>query len=149
MSYDISQSMFRDPTYPSCDDVYVELVVYNNFDDLPENNIEINFKQKKGDVIESSLGRKRTATIDLWTISSDNKVNSKDARDHLDYILNILQKNEEFFKNIIRIKKTKTVLKCVWFAKGYGGGPVVDCCQLRIISDFDLDLVFSFYPNEW
>lgn len=134
--------------YPSCGYVYAEFIVYCNFDNIKNiNNITPSYKQVKGDIIENSLGRKRIANLDLWKLSSENKIKSRDARNHIDYILKKIYPNKEV---IIQLQEYhKMFISCVWFSSGDTGGPAIWPEQMKLLSDLNLELSFSFYPYEW
>ncbi|PNK61594.1 DUF4279 domain-containing protein [Psychrobacter sp. FDAARGOS_221] len=145
---DIIKSRFtpRDVNYPSCADVYAEFFVYSRFEDAEKlfqgNVIKPDFQQVVGDTFTNKLDRVRIAKLDLWGISTDKKVVSKDARDHLDYLLSklIIEK-----KAILSLQKNyKMGVKCVWFASSTGG-PAVWPEQMSILSELNLELAFSVY----
>lgn len=134
--------------YPSCSYVYVEFIVYCDFDNI-KNIIDIipSYRQSKGDIVENSLGRKRVVNLDLWKLSSENKIKSRDARDHIDYILENIYPNKGI---IIRLQEFhKMFISCVWFSSGDTGGPAIWPEQMRVLSDLNLELSFSFYPKDW
>lgn len=98
-----------------CDDVYVEFVVYSDFTKIAD---LVDFKptksQKQGDTMTNSLGKTRNAKLDLWTLSSDNQIASKDARDHLDFVLGKLYTNKDV---ILKLQENhKMYVSCVWFS---------------------------------
>lgn len=134
--------------YPSCSYVYAELIVYSNFDEIKNiTDIIPSYKQTKGDIIENSLGRKRIANLDLWKLSSDNQIQSRDARSHIDYILEKIYPNKEL---IIKLQEHhKMFISCVWFSSGDTGGPAIWPEQMKLLSDLNLELNFSFYPHKW
>ena len=139
-----------DKDYPSCDDVYVDFFVYCNFEKIkhcfPSDFIPT--KQViKGKSWVSKTGKIMTPKLSHWTISSDRIIDSKDVRDHIDYVLDIIYPQK---KHILKLQENFTMgMKCVWFAKGVSGGPAVWPEQMSRLSELNLELGFSFYPADW
>ncbi|AZR59518.1 DUF4279 domain-containing protein [Eikenella corrodens] len=136
--------------YDNCDDVYVFFTVYCDFNKIKKKFHPTFIPDKdvrKGEILTNSRGKKWVVPNDLWVISSDKKIISKDARDHLDYVLNIIYPEKE---NILALQsQCRMSLKCVWFAKGISGGPAIWPEQMNLISGLNLELSFSFYPADW
>ncbi len=108
-----------DKDYPSCDDVYVDFFVYCDFetikDRFPANFIPTD-QVTAGKPRVSKIGKIMVPKISNWTISSDKIINSKDARDHIDYVLDIIYPQKE---HILKLQEDFIMsMKCVWFAKG-------------------------------
>lgn len=139
-----------DKDYPSCDDVYVDFFVYCDFetikDRFPANFIPTD-QVTAGKPRVSKTGKIMVPKISNWTISSDKIINSKDARDHIDYVLDIIYPQKE---HILKLQEDFIMsMKCVWFAKGISGGPAVWPEQMSRLSELNLELGFSFYPEDW
>ena len=135
-----------DINYPSCDDVYSEFIMYCDFDKT-NLNLKPDKKYKLGDVFIGKNGKEITFPKSLWSITSNKKINSKDARDHLDYIIDFIYPEKDKILYLQRYYQMH--IKCVWFAAGISGGPVLWPEQMSSISELNLELSFSFYPSEW
>lgn len=142
------QSRFTpiDEKYPSCEDVYVEFFVYGSYEKAKQqfqgNFIEPDFVQHVGETFINKLNRKRIANRDLWVISTEKKISSKDARHHLDWLLSRLIKEKEA---ILKLQENYVMgVKCVWFAASTGG-PVIWPEQMLMLSELNLELSFSLY----
>lgn len=139
-----------DNNYNSCDYTYVDFTVYSKFDNI-ENSVSFtpDFHQSKGDVVIKSLKKKMIAKCDLWSVSSDKKLSSKDVRHHLNYILEIIYPHRDIILHLQNLGH-KMQMKCVWFANdAIGGGPAICPKQMEKLSDLNLELNFSFYPEDW
>lgn len=138
-----------DVNYATCDYTYVVLIIYGDFFEI-KNKIDVipSFQQTKGEVFTNSLGIQRVAPCSLWTLNSENIIQSKDSREHIDYILSIVYPYKDFF---IELQNShKMYMKCVWFSEdAVGSGPALWPEQMKILSELNLELSFSFYPKEW
>ena len=147
-----SKSRFTplDKDYPSCDDVYVDFFVYCDFEtvrDYFSSDFTPTDQVTAGKPRVNKTGKIRIPKLSHWTISSDRIIDSKDARDHIDYVLDIIYPQKE---HILKLQENFTMgMKCVWFAKGVSGGPAVWPEQMSRLSELNLELGFSFYPADW
>lgn len=94
-SLESSRITFPDPGYSTCEDTYVKLLIYPGSHGAKKVTdvlwIEPTSTQEKGEEIVNSRGNKRVAKNSLWVLSSEQRVASKDLRDHLNWLLNKIQ----------------------------------------------------------
>ncbi|WP_338129451.1 DUF4279 domain-containing protein [Xenorhabdus bovienii] len=80
-----------------------------------------------------------------WLLSSENYVNSKDIRDHLDWLLNKISKSSEGLKQLQNTDKVTMKIDCVWRSIAWHGGPTLWPEQMKIMSDLGLECSFDIY----
>jgi hypothetical protein len=132
-----------DDDYPTCKATYATLRIYH--DDLEPEVVSSRLaitaskSQKKG----QSIGTNRIAPVGGWFLTSENHVNSKDVRRHVDWILTQLAgKEDQFLK--LQDEGYETDIFCYWLSASGHGGPELDpelmqrLVSLRLIIGFDV-----------
>lgn len=138
--------------YETCSECFVRLMIYtgainpNEITKLLE--VEPTYITLAGDKITNSLGRTREVKNSGWFLSSEEIVNSKDLREHIDWIVSKISPFATNLKKIQEIKDIKLTLKCVWFSKFGHSGPVLWPEQMKALSDLDLECSFDIYFAE-
>ncbi len=134
-----------DDDYATCESTYVTLRIYCDFmtpDSLSEylgiipSSIQI--KGQRSNLSDSLI------TLNSWFLSSENIINSKDSRRHLDYILDIMLTIEEELKSLLD-EKTNIDLSCFWSSKDGHGGPLLSQQQSSKLAKFDIDFWYDLY----
>ncbi len=88
-----------DPGYPSCERTTVTLRIYSG--DLSPDDVagRLQIGQEgtrttyRGRRRTNSLGRVREEPLNAWFLSSEDIVDSRDARDHLNWLLERIEKS--------------------------------------------------------
>lgn len=75
-------------------------------------------------LIINSLGIKRIPKVSYWSISSENRISSKDLRSHLTWLISEIEIFSKEIKELQNIDGIKMAVQCVWFAFS-SGGPVI------------------------
>ena len=133
--------------YETCNRTSVNLLVYTGEESADMVNsltgVTATIIRKKGEVIELSSGRSRVTPLNAWFLLSEDNVDSKDMRRHLDWMI---EKINSFNIKLNELKSNgyEVRLECIWWSKYNTGGPTVYSRQLSIIGDFGLDLEFEF-----
>ena len=133
--------------YKSCEETFVTLRVFSDAQppDFVSNFLKLTPSrvQVKGE----ELGKKSICTSNGWFLSSEGAVNSKDARRHIDYLLDLVlpvkDKIDELQKSSAKIDIT-----CYWLSKSCNGGPTLSKKQLRNLADLGVDFWFDFYCSD-
>ncbi|CDG89175.1 DUF4279 domain-containing protein [Xenorhabdus bovienii] len=137
------------PDYPTCDECYAKLMIYPEYIHPDEVSSLLQLEPTKknivGTKITSSSGRTREIKIAGWLLSSENYVNSKDIRDHLDWLLNKISKSSEGLKQLQNTDKVTMRIDCVWRSIAWHGGPTLWPEQMKIMSDLGLECSFDIY----
>ena len=99
----------------------------------------------KGKLMETPSGRRRKASLTAWLLSSDGIVESKDLRDHLDWLL---QKLSGLTREILTLQEeenTKMSVCCTWISAAGHNGPVLWPEQMETLAKLNLECGFDFY----
>lgn len=79
-----------------------------------------------------------------WFLSTEGILSSKDARHHLDWILERVKgKNREF--TMMRQQGYLIDICCRWDSKSGHGGPTLSPYQMQILAELDTELWFDIY----
>jgi len=100
---------------------------------------------RKGEQYTNSIGRVRTTPKNAWFLSSEGKVASKDARRHLDWLLDSLSAAEEHVRKLADDESVSMDVVCVWWSAAGHGGPVLSSSQMSRLVDLKLELGFDVY----
>jgi hypothetical protein len=105
--------------------------------------------QKKGEIKTNSRGFERTIKKGGWFLSSEDHVNSKDIRRHLDWLLTRLAPVKDQLRALQEIEGITMDVNCIWWSAG-DGGPTLWPEQMRLLAELNLECGFyiSFYGDE-
>jgi hypothetical protein len=140
-----------DDDYGTCERSVAKLRIYG--DDLdPEAltkrlGIEPSAAQRKGQVFTNSPGLSRTAKVGAWFLSSEGKVESRDLRRHLDWLIAQIRGVSSELRALQDEPAVWMNIGCVWWSKHRDGGPVIGPEHMRTLADLNLECGFeiSFY----
>lgn len=144
-----SRRTFEDADYPSCEYTFAQLLIYTNTDTQQITHtlgIAPTYAQNKGDVLVNSRGVKREAKLSYWNYSSEKKVQSKDLRHHLNWLLEQLKDRKNAIETLQNESGISMSVDCIWTPKSSaGGGPVIWPEQMSVLSNLNLELAFDCY----
>jgi len=111
--------------------------------------IEPTKTQKKGEVHRNSRGLERTSKTGGWFLSSEDHVNSKDVRRHLDWLLERLIPVKDQLRSLQETEEIVMDVNCIWWSAG-DGGPTLWPEQMRLLAELNLECGFyiSFYGDD-
>ena len=103
-----------------------------------------------GEIRVNRLGLKRTVKSSTWILSSEGRVDSKDLRRHLDWLLACLRPTQAAIHTLQTIAGVRMGIDCLWESRGGQGGPTLSPEQMRAMAELDLECSFNieFYGNE-
>ncbi|WP_437589256.1 DUF4279 domain-containing protein [Sorangium sp. So ce1000] len=138
-----------DDEYGTCLETRVELRIYPG-DISPHEitkRIEIDPSQINvaGEERVNRIGRKRTVMVNGWFLSSEKQVESRDARRHLDWLLQHLLPRCENIAQIQQIPGVRMSVNCVWYSRSGHGGPTLWPEQMKALADLNLECSFDIY----
>ncbi|WP_343561830.1 DUF4279 domain-containing protein [Kiloniella sp. b19] len=96
------------------------------------------------DVAAHSIKHEGVDQMPAWCLSSEGKVDSRDTRHHLDWLLRKLEGAEERLQKIRELPDVKMLVNCIWHSKGTGG-PTLWPEHMEILSKLDLECSFEIY----
>lgn len=136
-----------DRTYPSCEFTQASLVIYSDELKIEEVDQVIDISptkmQEKGDAFYNYFGKKCIAPLSYWILSSEEKIDSLDLRDHLDWLIKNLYGKS---KNIHRLQKMSGIRMCVncsWYSANGHGGPTIWPEQMSSLAKLNLECTFD------
>lgn len=99
----------------------------------------------KGKPMDMPAGRIVKATTTAWLLSSDDIVESKDLRDHLNWLLGRLSDLTTEILTLQEEKGTKMCVSCTWISAAGHNGPVLWPEQMEALAKLNLECAFDFY----
>lgn len=139
----------RDKMYSSCEETRVKLLIYPKSESVSDITsllaMEPTSAANKGAISTNSLGKERIIQSSYWMLSSEHCIESKDLRDHLDWLLDKLEEKSVGLKSIQNLEGIKLTISCVWWSAFGHGGPVLWPEQMRRMADLDLECSFDVY----
>ena len=144
--------------FETCERTLAELRIYSNLVKPTEISqrlrLEPSSSAEIGKVLVASrTGRSRMGQTNSWVLSSDGKVVSRDARRHLDWLLDQI---EPVKAELLALQSTNNVLMyvtCIWWSAFGHGGPMFWPDELSRLSALNLELeidcaFFGSEPNQ-
>lgn len=138
--------------YVTCSECYAELLIYPG--SIHPNEItrllgisatQINIA---GTLVTNNRGKIREIKRSGWFLSSKDTIESKDLRDHIDWIMMQLSESRNALHEIQNTKSVKMTLKCTWRSKYGHSGPVLWPQQMTAISALGLECSFDIYFDD-
>jgi hypothetical protein len=105
----------------------------------------------RGDLaIGQRTGTTRIRKFSGWFLSSEGKVESRDLRRHLDWLLSKLEPRAAGLAQLQATEGVSMNVTCIWWASSLGGGPTLWPMQMRALAELNLECSFSFsdYNND-
>jgi Domain of unknown function (DUF4279) len=138
-----------DDDYGTCAKTYAALLIYPVRTD-PETiterlGIEPSHWQRKGGPIAGSLRRPpRIAEIDLWSLSTEGHVESRDSRRHIDWLLDRIEGKAAELRSL-QDEGGRICVSCFWLSLSGQGGPTISPGQMRRLGALNIELWFDVY----
>ncbi len=139
--------------YPTCERTSVELRVYPGemapLHVTEQLQIPATTMFTKGESKTNSIGRTRIVKKNVWILSSEESVVSKDCRRHLCWLLDLLEPVQEKLCELQRSADLTMYVSCVWWSAHGDGGPTLSPDQMARLAALNLELGFeiSFYEG--
>jgi hypothetical protein len=92
----------------------------------------------------NSLGRTRMGKLNAWFLSSEDAVESKDIRHHLDWLLGVLLPNCEALLKLQQEPQTTMYVFCPWWSNCGGGVATQWPEQMSGLAQLNLECSFAF-----
>jgi hypothetical protein len=135
-----------DDNYETCDKTFLTLRVYceNKNPDEISSLLEIKPSsiQTKGQ--ETDLTKKRVIKINGWFLTTEDLINSKDCRRHIDYLTSKLIPIKAKLKKL-KNDGAKIDITCFWTSKDGHGGPTLSQKQFLELAELEIDFWFDIY----
>jgi hypothetical protein len=92
----------------------------------------------------NSLGRSVLGKVNLWSLSSEEIVQSNDLRRHIDWLCSKLQPAATALQKLQQEPGVQMYVFCPWWSKTGGGGPTLWPKQMKALSDLNLECTIPF-----
>jgi hypothetical protein len=138
-----------DTREPSCERTAAELQIYSG-DVRPES---VTSRLEITPTSEVTLGEPSKyrnpenpprGKVNAWFLSSEEKIESMDVRDHLDWLLERIIPRRDALLALQQEPGVLMSVYCPWWAKTGGGGPTLWPEQMRALADLNLECTFGF-----
>ena len=144
----------KNKNYQSCERTSASLSVFTG-DENPEVvtqllGVEPTRIVVKGREFTNSVGLTRIEPNNIWKIKSEDFVDSRDLRDHLDWVLGLLLPVREKFEGLHERDGYQMRVACSWWSKDGGGGPALWPEQMLGLAQLNLELSlgFAYYGDD-
>jgi hypothetical protein len=97
----------------------------------------------------NSIGQIRIINVAGWFLSSDNIVQSRDMRDHLDWILGKVSPTKEAIILLQSMPQVQMRIRCVSCARKYHNAQTLSVKHAQILADLNLEFDFDYYFNHF
>lgn len=143
-----SSNQKMEDNYPTCKRSYVTLRIYPaNLDPKEVTHrlgIEPSEWQRQGETRYPNSKRSDQITLNGWFLTSNGIVNSKDSRQHLDWLLAQLAPKADTIR-ALQAEGCRMDISCYWLSKCGHGGPSVTPNQMEQLARLGVELWFDVY----
>ena len=118
--------------YSTCAETYATLRIYSRSSDVSEKlNLTPNRISKNED-------------LNGYFYSTENIVESKDVRRHIDYLIEMFNSKVEIL-NEIKSEESQIDIVCYWLSENGHGGPTLSPKQLKELGKLNIEIWFDVY----
>lgn len=140
------------PTDSACEECHVALSIYPG--DISPDEVSTLLRLKptrqyrKGENTLSPWGKVFKAPLSSWVLSSQGSVDSKDLREHVQWLLDTLRPLARGLESLRKIPDMDMHILCTWVSRYGDGGPSLWPEQLQCMAHLGLPCHFDFYGIE-
>ena len=134
--------------YATCDKTFVTLRVYS--DSLVPGEISDRLGLIASDSFTKGTPTNPTSKTPViakfhgWFLSSEDAIDSPDAREHVDWLLNHLLPCADALRSLLN-EECRIDVSCYWRSKSGHGGPTLSKRQLEGLALLGVDFWYDFY----
>ncbi len=134
--------------YETCDKTHAELRIYSGELSPREVSLRLGIEptvmNEKGKTrISITTGRERVLPLNLWLLSSEGHLHSKDLRRHLDWLLDQIEPAAAALRELEQLPDATMNVHCSWWSAHGHGGPTLWPQQMRRVAALNLELAFE------
>ncbi|MGI8972495.1 MAG: DUF4279 domain-containing protein [Dehalococcoidia bacterium] len=134
--------------YGTCARTYATFCIYHDALDpemlSAELGIEPTDAQKRGEVGDPQAQDPFIYTTSGWFLSSEGAVESRDARRHIDWLLDRLEPGSVTLQKLQRAG-CRMEVSCYWLSRSGNGGPTLSPHQMARLATLGLEIEFDAY----
>jgi hypothetical protein len=140
--------MEYDDDYPTCKMTYATLLVYSGGHDpaIVTDVLGLTPSRvvREGELLSTPPCPPRCAKINLWELTSKERLHSLDSRRHVDWLL------EQCTGKLEEVRRLQAggcifTINCYWLSRYGQGGPAISPAQMRTMGSMDIELWFDVY----
>ena len=134
-----------DDAYSSCEETYSTLRVYHEALHPSETRIRLGIEPSRQ--ITKGIragGQKRPGKINGWFLSSEGKINSRDSRRHIDWLLDQLDGKEKVLQEMLE-SGYHIDISSFWISATGNGGPSLSPYQMQRLARFQIEVWWDVY----
>ena len=129
--------------YKSCVRTYATLLIYTG--DRPPDDITVALGLAPTRVsLAQDLPRKK---LNGWFLSSQDLVDSRDSRRHIDYIVSLVLPIREMIAQL-QGEGCRVELSCFWESVSGNGGPTMSPSQMKALGELNIELWWDIWFAE-
>jgi Domain of unknown function (DUF4279) len=140
-----------DDNYATCAETFAALRIYSGTLDAQQIGRQLGLDATTSNrvAIEAASNTGRPAPPNLYELSTEHKVVSRDLRKHLDWLLQRLSPSRSQLLGLQQRADTKMLVHCRWWSKYGGGGPTLWPEQMELLAalKLELSLLFADYSS--
>lgn len=132
--------------YESCDETFVTLRVYSTHLSPQEITHYLGIAPSKiieKEETEDTLMPK-SIPYNAWFLTSENIINSRDSRRHIDYLADKILPIGDKLKELAS-RGAEIDISCFWSSKNGQGGPTLSPAQLSKLAKLEIEIWFDIY----
>jgi hypothetical protein len=132
--------------YPTCERCYATLCVYTG-DLAPTRATDALGVDPSSMVVKGErahVNSERVHQLNGWFLSSQGVVNSRDLRNHLDWLFDRIACHKDKAK-LLRKMGCEFRISCYWLSREGHGGPILSTPQLKVLVELECDIYLDVY----
>lgn len=136
-----------DDDYPTCAETFSTLRIFS--DNVTPQDITNTLAVDPSNIFhkgDSNGTGKTKRKAHGWFLSTEGLVDSRDCRRHIDEILDRMDGRARSLREL-RNRGCSADITSFWVSTGFAGGPVLEPCQMRRLSELDLALWWDIYSG--
>ncbi len=124
-------------SYAACERTYATVRIYPG--DMPPDEVSNILKIRPTKVSLAGTKGGGRKSINGWFFSSEGKVDSRDSRRHIDYLLDEIEASE---RGILELQGVgvKIDICCFWVSSAGNGGPIISPKQMARLVRLNIDI---------
>lgn len=137
-----------DDSYPTCYETHATFRLFHEQLDpsrISERlGLEPTSQQRRGEHLHPDPRHDVPAMVGGWFLSTGTKVDSKDIRRHIDWLVEMLGPRREQLEQL-REEGVHMDVHCYWGSAAGHGGPTLSAAQMEQLARLGLDVWFDVY----
>lgn len=134
-----------DHDWPTCAETFASVSLYHDSADPADATSALGIEPSEGHRAGTSGRGRNPARLSLWSLTSQDAVDSRDLRAHLDYLIDRLSDSKAALELLTAQGWTGRIF-VFWVSASGHGGPSIGVHQMTALAALGLELDFDIYP---